>query len=79
MYLLYLDDSGSVANQNEDYFVLGGVCVPETSIYWLSSRLEEIAAGIDPENPRHVEFHASEIFGGHRTPWNNYRRKEWQN
>jgi hypothetical protein len=23
-----------------------------------------------------VEFHASEIFGGHRTPWNNYRRKE---
>ncbi len=24
MYLLYLDDSGSVNNKNEEYFVLGG-------------------------------------------------------
>jgi len=29
MYILYLDDSGSVANPAEDYFMLGGVCVPE--------------------------------------------------
>ncbi len=32
MHLLYLDDSGSVNNLNEDYLVLGGVAVPENSV-----------------------------------------------
>ena len=76
MHLLYLDDSGSIANENEEYFVLGGVCVPETSIHWLSNQLEQLASQLSPNNPRQVEFHASEIFSGRRTPWNNFRSKQ---
>ncbi len=64
MYILYLDDSGSVGNQNEEYFVLGGVAVPEQSIRWLSHELEALAERLEPTNARQVEFHASEIFSG---------------
>ncbi len=76
MHLLYLDDSGSIANRNEEYFVLGGVSVPEASIHWLSEQLEGIAARIDPVHSRQVEFHASEIFSGRQNPWNEFRVKE---
>ena len=76
MHLLYLDDSGSIANKNEAYFVLGGVCVPETSVQWLSNQLEGLARKLNPDNPRQVEFHASEIFSGRRPPWDNYRSKQ---
>lgn len=69
MYILYLDDSGSVANSAEDYFVLGGVCVPEMSIRWLSHQVECIAQEVSPSDPGAVEFHASEIFGGRDGVW----------
>ena len=69
MYLLYLDDSGSVSNPSEKYFVLGGVCVPEASVRWLGYELEKLAEDIDPVNPRSVEFHAAEIFSGRRGVW----------
>ncbi len=76
MHLLYLDDSGSIANKNEQYFVLGGVSVPETSVFWLSDQIEKIAERVDPINPRAVEFHASEIFGGRRIPWNRFSKED---
>ena len=36
MHLLYLDDSGSAGNQNEEYFVLGGLSVFEAQAHWFS-------------------------------------------
>jgi hypothetical protein len=76
MYLLYLDDSGSVNNANEDYFVLGGVCLIENGVRWLSWELEKYAQEINPDDPSRVEFHASEIFGGRSNVWRQYRKKE---
>jgi hypothetical protein len=76
MYLLYLDESGSIGNQDESYFVLGGVCIPERSIKWLTDQIDNLASEIEPENPSTIEFHASEVFGGRNAPWNNYRRRE---
>jgi len=73
MYLLYLDDSGSIPNPTEQYFVLGGVCIPERSINWLTLQLDELAEKIDPASPSSVEFHASEIFSGRKPPWNKYK------
>ncbi|HBS28075.1 MAG TPA: DUF3800 domain-containing protein, partial [Phycisphaerales bacterium] len=69
MCLLYLDDSGSAGNAAEDYFVLGGVSVFERQCYWLSQRLDELAATIAPDSPGAVEFHASEVFSGRSAPW----------
>lgn len=76
MYILYLDDSGSIGNQGEEFFVLGGVCVPESSVRWLSHQLEQIAAEVDPMDSRRVEFHASEAYGGREPPWDRLVKDE---
>lgn len=75
MHLLYLDDSGSVPNRDEKYFVLGGICVPEMSLRWLSHKLDELAGKIDPDAPGQVEFHAAEIYSGREAPWNHFKKK----
>ena len=71
MHFLYLDDSGSVGNANEEYFVLAGVCIPESSVRWLSRELERLAESVYPDDPA-FEFHAAEIFGGKTTPWDTF-------
>ena len=76
MYLLYLDDSGSVANANEDYIVLGGYIAPESSIYWINKHLDDLAKTIDTGAFKDIEFHASEIIGGRREPWNSIPQLE---
>lgn len=76
MYLLYLDDSGSAANKNEEYLVLGGVSVFERSVYFLSGLLDDLAAKHHQSDPASVEFHASEIFRGKTPPWDSLRRRE---
>lgn len=76
MYLLYVDDSGSAANRNEEYFVLGGVSVFERSVYHLSKSLDQLAAKHDAHNPARVEFHASEIFRGKTPPWDRIRSRD---
>ncbi|MFZ1888798.1 MAG: DUF3800 domain-containing protein [Candidatus Binataceae bacterium] len=70
MHLLYLDDSGSANNKNEEYLVLGGVSLFEPQVNWLTQQLDVLAESIDPKNPQDVEFHASEIFSGRVAPWN---------
>jgi hypothetical protein len=75
MYFLYLDDSGSALNQQEEYFVLGGICVPESSVRWLSNELEKLACIINPLDSRSVEFHAAAIFNGKESPWNSIPEK----
>ncbi|MEW6180341.1 MAG: DUF3800 domain-containing protein [Chloroflexota bacterium] len=74
MYLLYLDDSGSPNNPHEDYFVLGGICVPESSVRWLSHQLDQIACKYGTSQS--VELHAAEIFRGKAYPWNNINDKK---
>lgn len=76
MYLLYLDDSGSIPNEREKVFVLGGVIIPEEKIYWVNKHLDELAARIDPANPLDVEFHACDIFSGRKEPWRALTEKE---
>lgn len=73
MYLLYLDDSGAAQNQNEDYLVLGGVAVFERQVYWLSKKLDSLAASILAADPESVEFHASEVYRGKTAPWDGLK------
>jgi hypothetical protein len=76
MYLLYLDDSGSVDNQNESYLVLGGVCVFEAQVDWFTTEIDKIAQRFRPEDPDSVEFHATDVFGGRVEPWKSLKKKE---
>lgn len=76
MYILYLDDSGSVGNATEEYFVLGGLAVPETSVRWLSHQLDTIACTLSASNPSGTELHAAEIFRGRMAPWKEMSKAE---
>ncbi|MFI5458101.1 MAG: DUF3800 domain-containing protein [Isosphaerales bacterium] len=76
MFLLYLDDSGSVDNQDEEYLVLGGICVSEHQVNDLTNAMDQLAFRFDPTDPDSVEFHASEIFSGREKPWNSVRQRE---
>ncbi len=78
MHLLYLDDSGSAVNPNEEYLVLGGVSVYESQAPWITQELDNLAADIQPADPNGVEFHASEIFARRIAPWRAMSREEAQ-
>lgn len=69
MYLLYLDDSGSVKNAEDKYIVLAGISVYEQAPYFLSNQLDDLAKKVSPQGYKEVEFHGTAIFSG---------RKEWR-
>lgn len=64
MYLLYLDDSGSVQNVGDEHIVLAGNAVFERQPFWLSGELDAIAQRLWPENPSSLEFRGADILGG---------------
>ena len=76
MHLLYLDDSGSPGNANEKNFVLGGFIVHEKKLYWINKRLDDLAAKYGQGQGDTVEFHASDIAGGRKAPWDSIKVKQ---
>lgn len=64
MFLLYLDNSGSVKNATDKYVVLGGLCCFERVPYWLGQQLDNLAKELWPEKPQSLEFRGSDIFNG---------------
>ncbi len=69
MFLLYLDDSGSASNADEDHLVLGGVLVSEHQVNDLTHHLDVLALQYNPADPDQIEFHASEIWARRGEPW----------
>lgn len=64
MYLLYTDESGSINDANQDYFVLAGISLFERQGYWFANRLDAIAKHFNPADPGMVELHGSPMFSG---------------
>jgi hypothetical protein len=75
MFLTYLDDAGSAKNPDEEYLVLGGVCVSEHQVNDLTHALEALAAKYDAAAPDTVEFHASAIYTGKIKPWDGLKEQ----
>jgi hypothetical protein len=73
MYLLYLDDSGSVSNASDRHVILAGVAIFERQPHWFSERLSAIAAEVWPDAPQSIEFRGSAIFSG-RDHWRGIGR-----
>lgn len=76
VHLLYLDDSGSVPNVNEKYFVLAGLSIFEAQADWFARELDKLAETIDAANPAGVEFHASAQYARRTAPWNTMTRED---
>lgn len=75
MYLMYLDDSGSVANKNEKHFVLAGVIAHESKVHWINSGLQSIASNLSVTQPEQIEFHASEMYCRRRGIWKDFTKE----
>ena len=75
MHLLYLDESGSVGNPNERFFVLAGFAVFEREPHWIDKDLNEIAARFSPQNPDAIEFHGSPMRSG-KGLWRQFQSAE---
>ncbi len=69
MYLLYLDESGGVAEVDQDYYVLGGISVHERKPFFLNKELDDLQTKWFPAATEPVEFHASHIRNGKGEPW----------
>jgi hypothetical protein len=73
MHLLYLDESGTSTDPEEEYFVLAGVSVFERKAHFIEQDLNEIARRFDPYNPHEVELHGSPMRGGKKF-WRRFER-----
>jgi hypothetical protein len=71
MYLLYLDDSGSVNDFNSKFLVLAGIAVFERQTHWLESHVNKIAARFNPTHPEAIELHASPMRGA-KDGWQHF-------
>jgi Protein of unknown function (DUF3800) len=68
MYLLYLDDAGSVQNASDKHYVLAGIALFERQVHFLDKSLNELAQSIDPDLNFGLEFHANHMLTG-RGQW----------
>ncbi len=75
MHLLYADESGSISDPNQNYFVLAGVSVFERETHWIETELNKIAIRFSPHNPHAVELHGSPMRVG-RNGWDRYAQSD---
>ena len=71
MHLLYLDESGSVADPNQNHFILAGLSVFERKTHWIEQELNNIAKRFDQDCPHTIELHGSPMRSG-RDGWKAY-------
>lgn len=73
MHVLYMDDSGSVVNPNDRFFVLGGVSVFERGIYHLIKATEDCVDTFNLGDD--VELHGSEMYAGRGGVWRSVKER----
>jgi hypothetical protein len=71
MHLFYVDESGSVSDPSQKYFVLGGVAIFERKTHWVEQELNKIAARFNTLSPHDVELHGSPMRSG-RDGWKSH-------
>lgn len=75
MHLLYADESGSVADPNQQFFVLAGVSLFERQSYWISTEMDKIASRFNPDDPNSVELHGNPMLNG-RGFWRQFSKAD---
>lgn len=68
MHLLYVDESGSPADPNQNFFILSGLSIFERKTHWVEQQLNEIASRFSPEDPYAIELHGSPMRSG-KSEW----------
>ncbi len=75
LHLLYLDESGSLADPNQNFFVLAGVSVFERRTHWVEQELNKVVERFDSAEPHQLELHGSPMRSG-RENWKRFGKTE---
>lgn len=75
MHLLYVDESGSPGDPQQNFFVLSGVCIFERQTHWVEQQLNEIVARFNPDDPYALELHGSPMRGG-KSEWKYFQKDD---
>jgi len=75
MHLLYLDESGSVGEVKQKFFVLAGVAVFDEQTHWIEQKLNQIVERFAPEAPYSLELHGSTMRSG-KEGWEHHKPQE---
>lgn len=75
MHVLYVDDSGSVSDPTQTYFVLGAVSVYERGIYHLIKAADDCVASFGFADSEDIELHGTDMYAGKGKPWNDMKQR----
>lgn len=75
MHLLYVDESGSPGDPDQNFFILSGVCIFERQTHWVETQLNEIVARFSPEDPYALELHGSPMRSG-KSEWKIFQKND---
>jgi|ERR1700674_450267 len=73
MHILYVDDSGTVADPNERFFVLGAVSVFERGLFHQIKSSDDCVTAFDLGDPHDIELHGSAMYNGREGVWRTIR------
>jgi hypothetical protein len=71
--ILYIDDSGTVADPNEGYFVLGAVSVFERGLFHQIKSADDCVSSFKIGDAHDIELHASAMYNGRDSIWRTIR------
>ena len=76
MHILYVDDSGTVDDSNEQFFVLAAVSVFERALYHQIKAVDDCVAEFRMDgDPHEIELHASTMYHGRDGVWRSVRAR----
>jgi hypothetical protein len=75
MHILYVDDSGSVGNPDNKFFVLGGVSIFERGIYHQITAVDTCIANFGIGDAADIELHGSPMYAGRDGIWRTIKNR----
>lgn len=78
MHFLYVDESGSVGDPTQRFFVLAGFSVFEREPHWIDKDLNDIAGRFNARQPEAVELHGHPMRSG-QGRWRHVPRPDREN
>jgi Protein of unknown function (DUF3800) len=73
MHILYVDDSGTVADPNEHFFVLGAVAIFERGLFHQIKCADDCVTAFNLGDPHDIELHGSAMYNGRDGVWRTVR------
>jgi hypothetical protein len=64
VHILYIDDSGTVSDPTERYFVLGAVSVFERGLFHQIKSADDCVSGFGLGDANDIELHGSAMYNG---------------